>query len=270
MHFSPNTKKQENGVTMQINRQDLERFLNETFWPGQYKDYGPNGLQIEGVDEIEQIAFAVSATRDSIQAAIEKKADALIVHHGILWDFHGVRPLVGPFGIRVRLLVKNDINLFAYHLPLDGHLEFGNASCLAQLLRMQELSSFGDYKGLPTGVQGKLSESLLPDELKTKLEEILQHQVLLSTPDANFSIRTLGIITGGANSGWKEAARAGLDAYLTGEMSEHDWHEAKESGIHMFAGGHYATEAFGIKRLMKEVQEQFQVNCFFVDSENPA
>lgn len=255
---------------MQVTRYELEQFLNSLLSSEKYKDYGPNGLQIEGTDTISKIAFAVSATLESIQISIAQQADALVVHHGLLWDFHGVRPLTGPFGKRIQSLIRNQINLFGYHLPLDGHLELGNAACIAQELGMQELAPFGDYKGMPTGVQGRLPFPALPSELKIVFEQILHHPVLISTPNQNQPIFTLGIITGGANSGWKDAVTSGLDAYLTGEMSEHDWNDAKEAGIHMFAGGHHATEVFGIKRLMEEVQHQFQIPCVFIDSENPA
>lgn len=255
---------------MKTTRRALEQFCNERLCVDKYQDYGPNGLQIEGKETIERVAFAVSATLDSIRAAVAKGADALVVHHGLLWNFHGVRPLVGPFGQRVQWLMKHEVSLLGYHLPLDGHVELGNAACLAQALGLQNIESFGEYQGMPTGVQGGLPVSMLPSQLQAVLEKVLQHQVLLSTPDPRHPVRTLGIITGGANGGWREAAAAGLDAYVTGEMSEHDWHDAQEAGIHMFAGGHHATEVFGIQRLMQEVQGHFAIDCFFLNASNPA
>ncbi len=253
-----------------MNRKELELFFAELLSPHLYKDYGPNGLQIEGTDEIRVVAFAVSATIESIQTAIAKKADALVVHHGLFWDFHGVRALVGPFGKRVRLVVEHGMNLFGYHLPLDGHPSLGNAAGIAKELGMIHLDSFGLYEGKPTGVKGCLPTPTLPEDLKQNLEVILNHDVIISTPSLKQPIRSLGIITGGANGGWKDAAKDGLDAYLTGEMSEHDFHDSKEAGVHMFAGGHHATERFGIKQLFREVQKQFPVECIFIDSENPA
>lgn len=253
-----------------IKRQELEQFCNELLCVDKYRDYGPNGLQIEGKETVERVAFAVSATLESIRMAVEHSADALVVHHGLLWNFHGVRPLVGPFGQRVQRLMRHQVSLLGYHLPLDGHGELGNAACLAQALDIQNIKPFGNYEGMPTGVQGSLPVSVLPADLQTALEKVLKHRVLLSTPNKHSPIRSMGIITGGANGGWREAAAAGLDAYLTGEMSEHDWHDAQEASVHMFAGGHHATEVFGIQRLMKEVQAHFAVTCFFVDSPNPA
>jgi dinuclear metal center YbgI/SA1388 family protein len=250
---------------------ELEQFLNELLKPELYDDYCPNGLQIEGKSEIKKILFALSATRESAEYAAKIKADALIVHHGLFWKFHGTKALTGPFYKRVAPLIKNDINLFGYHLPLDAHIEVGNAMSIAKLIEMQELAPFGSYKGAFTGAMGTLPKMMTGQELKNILEEKLQHAVLYSNPIEGKSIKKIGIITGGANSQWREAARLGLDAYITGEMSEHDYHESRESGIHMFAGGHHATEKFGIIALMKKVQENFpSIECEYQDSDNPA
>lgn len=255
---------------MLIQRSELEEYLNQVFKPQSYDDYGPNGLQIEGNHEIRKITFAVSATKESIEQTIKLGAEALVVHHGLFWKFHGPRPITGPFGRRVSALIKHEINLFAYHLPLDGHPELGNAASLAQLIGLNNLKPFGEGKmrGSYTGVKGEIN--LTTSELKTKLEKILNHPVMVSSPEANRPLRSLGIITGGANSEWRLAQKEGLDAYLTGEMSEHDWHEAKEAGITMFAGGHHATEQFGIQSLMNHLQEKFNCECVYLESTNPA
>lgn len=250
----------------------LELFLKNLFKPELYDDYCPNGLQIEGRKTLKKLVFAVSATRESTEFSANEKACALIVHHGVFWKFHGTRTLTGPFAKRLFPLIKNDINLFGYHLPLDGHLEIGNAKSLAQEIGLNQLSAFGIYKGMSTGVRGEFTSPLSPTELKTLLIEKLQHSVLYSNPlETKGKIKSLGIITGGANSEWREAKNLGLDAYLTGEMSEHDYHESREAGIHMFAGGHHATEKFGIQSLMKLVKKEFpELECVFHDSENPA
>lgn len=253
-----------------MERQALQDFFTELLSPGNFTDYGPNGLQIEGTEQIERIAFAVSATADSVERAVEGKAQALVVHHGLFWKFHGARPLTGPFGRRVLPLVRNGVNLFGYHLPLDAHPEIGNAASLGKRIGLAQLEPFGDYQGVATGVKGVLAEPPTAAELRLKLRGLLDHEVLLASPDETGRIKTLGIITGGANSEWKRAAQEGLDAYLTGEMSEHDWHESREAGVHMFAGGHHATERFGIQALMERVKERFGVECFFIDSDNPA
>jgi dinuclear metal center YbgI/SA1388 family protein len=255
---------------MAITRPTLEQFLTALLNPGAFADYGPNGLQIEGREEIRRIAFAVSATAHSVAAAADWEADALIVHHGLFWKFHGARPLVGPFAGRVFPLVRHAINLFAYHLPLDAHPEIGNAAVLGHRIGLGEQAPFGDYQGCPTGVRGKLRVTLPASALRERLAEILDHPVLLATPEAAAPVRSVGIITGGANGGWAEAAKAGLDAYITGEMSEHDWHEAQEAGIHMYAGGHNATEQFGIQALMERIGRDLDVACRFIPSANPA
>jgi dinuclear metal center YbgI/SA1388 family protein len=251
---------------------DLELYLNGLFKPEIFDDYCPNGLQIEGRPSLKKIAFAVSATRESTEYAASINACALIVHHGVFWKFHGPRILTGPFAKRLFPLIKNDINLFGYHLPLDGHLMIGNAVTLAQQIGLTNLTAFGMHKGTSTGIKGEFEKPLHFTDLKKLLAEKLQHSIMHSNPlHASSQIKTIGIITGGANSQWQEAARLGLDAYLTGEMSEHDYHESRESGIHMFAGGHHATEKFGIQALMKLLQTEFpELECVFIDSENPA
>ncbi len=253
----------------EVHTKELVSYLNELLSPHLYNDYCPNGLQIEGKKTINKIAFAVSAQRSSIEKAVSEKADALIVHHGLFWKFHGVRTLTGPFAKRVLPLVKHEINLIGYHLPLDAHIEYGNAAGIAKKLNLTNLQPFGDHKGMPTGVSATFSKPISATELKAQLKSILDHDVLYSNPDKE-EINSIGIITGGANGDWVHCLRDGIDAYLTGEMSEHDYHESRESGIHMFAGGHNATEKFGVLALKKLIEEKFNVECIFIDSENPA
>jgi len=254
----------------EISRDLLLEYLNTLLKPEIFDDYCPNGLQIEGKTKIVKIAFAVSATVDSIEKAIQEHADALIVHHGLFWKFHGPKTITGPFAKRVKPLIEHNINLFGYHLPLDGHLEIGNAARLAKRLGMTTLQPFGAGKmhGSFMGVKGQLATHA--QALAEILEKTVQHPVMLATPSPSKRITSIGIITGGANSQWQLALKDGLDAYITGEMSEHDWHEARESDIVMLAGGHHATERFGIQALMAKVEEQFNVPCVFIDSENPA
>jgi dinuclear metal center YbgI/SA1388 family protein len=255
---------------MSTTRYALHRFLTELLKPQDFTDYGPNGLQIEGAETIDRIAFAVSATAHSALLAAQGHAQALIVHHGLFWKFHGPKTLTGPFARRVFPLVQNRVNLFAYHLPLDAHPVVGNAASLARALDMVELKPFGDYEGCPTGVQGRLPEPLAAAAFRDRLAEVLDHPVLLASPEEHILVRSAGIITGGANRDWPLALKAGLDAYITGEMSEHDWHESREAGLHMYAGGHNATERLGIQALMEKVRESFDVECFFITSDNPA
>jgi len=255
---------------MTVKRIELENFFNQLLVPHDFEDYGPNGLQITGKEEIKSIAFAVSACQESITEAIARKADCLVVHHGLFWKFHGPKTLTGPFGKRVIPLVQNHINLFAYHLPLDANLKVGNAKSLADKIDLINLNSFGDYKGMPTGVWGSFAKAIEIDKIQKLLEKVLNHSVILSCPLGMEKISSLGIITGGANSQWYQAQELHLDGYLTGEISEHDWHESREAGIVMFAGGHHATEQFGIQALMEKAKNDLKVNCFFISSQNPA
>lgn len=251
---------------------ELQTFLNELLKPELFDDYCPNGLQIEGQQEIKKVIFSVSLTKESALYAAKNNADTVIVHHGVFWKFHGTRTLTGPFAKRLFPLIKNDINLLAYHLPLDGHVEIGNAATLAKTIGLQDLAPFGNYKGVSIGIKGTLSEPLPALALQKLLKEKLNHEILYSNPiEAKPLIASIGIITGGANSEWREAYKSGLDAYITGEMSEHDYHESRESSIHMFAGGHHATEKFGIQALMNLIKKEFpNLECEFLDSENPA
>ena len=259
-------------MTIMIKTHELETYLKTLLKPELYDDYCPNGLQIVGTDEIKKIVFAVSATKESADFAMQSKAQALIVHHGLFWKFHGTKTITGPFAKRIIPLIKNDINLFGYHLPLDGHPEIGNAKCIADMLDLKNTLPFGMHKGASTGIMGELDSPIKALDLQKCLSQKLNHNVLYSNPiESNQSIKKIGIITGGANSEWREALKFGLDAYITGEMSEHDYHESREAGIHMFAGGHHATEKFGIQALMKSVQAQFpKLECLYMESLNPA
>ena len=257
-------------ITMPTTRKQLQTYLEEFLNCSEFQDYGPNGLQVQGGERLGKLAFAVSATRDSAEKAAEGGADALIVHHGLFWKFHGARPLTDAFYHRVAPLIKHDINLFGYHLPLDAHPELGNAKALANRLGLTETRPFGEYRGMPTGVWGQLPTPLSPNELSSAIEKVCRHSVITSSPAGAFPISTMGIITGGANGDWTHSHRMGLDAYLTGEISEHDWHETKESGITMYAAGHHATEQFGIQDLMEHLRQKFSLECFYIDSPNPA
>lgn len=256
---------------MATTQNDLLQYLNSLLKPEFFEDYAPNGLQVEGSKEIKKLAFAVSATQDSIKKAIDWGAQALVVHHGIFWKYQGARTITGAWGERVKLCVKNDLNLFGYHLPLDAHGEIGNAVALGKEIGLTELSPFALYKKQPMGTKGKLSSAESARDFKLRLEKTLNHSVILASADESKMIHTVGIITGGANNDWVKAFEDGLDAYITGEISEYNWHDAIEAGVHYFAGGHHATEKFGIQSLMEKTQRDFpQLMSKFFDSGNPA
>lgn len=195
---------------MSIKRNDLEKFLNSYLNIDEFSDYCPNGLQVEGADKVKKIAYAVSATKYSIEKAIEENADTLIVHHGLFWKFHGTRAIKGAFGKRVKPLIQNDMNLFGYHLPLDAHPEVGNAASIAKMLDLIDFKPFGDHKGSPTGISANFEKAISVKELEKKLEQILNHKVIVSSEDTNQLIKSIGIITGGANSDWILAKELGL------------------------------------------------------------
>jgi dinuclear metal center YbgI/SA1388 family protein len=250
---------------------NLSNYFKELLTPELFEDYAPNGLQVDGKKYIHKVSFAVSATQDSIQKSVDWGADALIVHHGIFWKHQGARTVTGAWGERVKLCVKNDLSLFAYHLPLDAHMEVGNASAVARELGLSELRPFALHKKQALGVKGKFLNPVTARELKELLEKKLHHKILLASPDENKSISSLGIITGGANNDWVKAMEDGLDAYLTGEISEYNWHDSIEAGIHYFAGGHHATERPGIICLMNRLKNDFpNLEVKFFDSENLA
>lgn len=256
---------------MLVTQGNLLSYLNHLLAPGLFEDYAPNGLQIEGKTHLKRLAFAVSATQDSIKKAISWGADGLVVHHGIFWKHHGARTVTGAFGERIKLCVKNDLNLFAYHLPLDAHSEIGNAASLGQKLGLINVSPFALYKKQALGIKGEFPVPKEASELKLELEKVLHHPVILASHDETKTITSIGIVTGGANNEWTEALKDGLDAYLTGEISEYNWHDSIEAGIHYFAGGHHATEKFGPMALMERVKRDFpDLEVTFFDSENPA
>lgn len=250
---------------------NLLNYFNQLLSPTLFEDYAPNGLQVSGKSELKRLAFAVSATQDSIQKAVQWGADGLIVHHGIFWKHQGARTITGGWGERVKLCVKNDLNLFAYHLPLDAHPEVGNAVALGNELNLHNMQPFGLYKRQPLGTKGEFEHPVTAMQLKLTLEAVLKHPVIVASPHPTNPIKTIGIITGGANNEWIKAQEEGLDAYLTGEISEYNWHDTIEGGIHYFAGGHHATERFGTIALMNRIKkDKPHLEVQFFDSENPA
>lgn len=250
-----------------IFRDELAAYLNDYLHVNDFSDLGPNGLQAEGRKEIRKIITAVSASVELFETALKKSADAVLVHHGIIWNFE--RPLYrGSYKKRVRLLLENELNLFAYHLPLDAHEEVGNNIQIARLLGLQSPEPFGEYKGRLVGFRGTLPQETAADELFVRIKKTINTQALIF-PYGPKAIRQVGIISGGAQKNVQQAVAQGLDLYVTGEVSEHILHYVKEEGIHFVAAGHYATERFGVQALGKHLQEKFDVEVEFVDLPNP-
>lgn len=252
-----------------MNHIELETYLNKFLNSKDFSDYGPNGIQVQGKKEIKKIVFSVSASKEGIEQAVNLNADALIVHHGVFWNYQK-KILTGAFYNRVAPMIKNDLNLYAYHLPLDAHQEVGNAKAIADLLGVENLEAFGEYKKMPLGVSGKFREKITAKDLKEKCKKVFNKDIIHVSPDDDQLISSIGIITGGANNNWIDAKKLNLDAYLTGEISEYNWHDSLEEGIHFFACGHHATEKFGIQLLMNHLKEKFDFEVVFIDSDNLA
>ena len=239
--------------------------INELLDIDSFKDYAPNGLQVEGKEKLKKIVTGVSATQALIEAAIESDADAIVVHHGWFWDKEDPR-IIGMKYRRLKLLMQHDISLLGYHLPLDAHPEFGNNAQLAKRLDIQ-IEGVMDEQGV--GNFGRLAEYTSLEALGEKIEASLQRKPLLVS-GGDHAIRRIAWCSGGAQGWIDKAAEAGVDAFISGEISEHTVHIARESGVHYIAAGHHATERYGIKALGEHIAAKFGLLCEFIDIDNPA
>ena len=239
-------------------------YLNELLTIEAFKDYAPNGLQVEGKEKLRKIVTGVSASQALIEAAIEREADALLVHHGWFWQKEDPR-IIGMKHKRLKMLLAHDISLLAYHLPLDAHPELGNNVQLAHRLDIQ-LDHAMDEQGI--GNYGRLSEYVSLDELGTKIENTLNRKPLLIS-GGDHAIRRVALCTGAAQNYILKAAEAGVDAFISGEVSENTVHIARECGVHYIAAGHHATERYGIQALGEFAAAHFGLLCEFVDIDNP-
>jgi len=253
---------------MTISRDALIDYCDSLLNTAAFADYAPNGLQVEGRPLIQRLVSGVTASQALLDAALESGADAVLVHHGYFWKNEDAR-IVGMKRKRLATLLKHDINLIAYHLPLDGHPELGNNAQWARALGLVDTRGFLGKPGAEIGVCGMLPEAMAGDELASMLELILGRPVL-HVAGHDRPVRSLGLCSGGAQGYIGEAAALGLDAYLTGEVSESTVHVAREMGIHFYACGHHATERFGVRALGEHLAERFGLEHHFVDINNPA
>ena len=246
---------------------ELTAYCDQLLEPGKFRDYCPNGLQIEGRAEINVIVSGVTASMALIEAAIEREADALLVHHGYFWRGEP-EPLVGMKQRRIKRLLAHDINLLAYHLPLDAHPELGNNACLARRL---DFEVEGPLNRENIGLYGRLRRPMTPSELTAVIEQRLGRRPLhIASGEDERVIETIAWCTGGAQRSIQQAADLGVDAYLSGEISESTVHVARECGIDYFAAGHHATERGGVEALGDHLANQFGLRHEFVDIWNPA
>jgi dinuclear metal center YbgI/SA1388 family protein len=237
--------------------------LDELLSPADYKDLGPNGLQVPGADDVVRVMTGVTASRELIDRAVAEQAQLVLVHHGLFWDFHptGLTPVLAE---RLRPLFKHDIALAGYHLPLDGHPELGNNALLAERLGCERHEAFATI-----GRAGTFpGEGIAATELFERVREVTARvpTVFDGGPD---TVRRIGIVSGGGASYLEEAIALGLDAFLTGEPREHVMSLAREAGIHFVAAGHYATETFGIRALGDWLAGRFGVEHVWIDIPNP-
>ncbi|WP_342630819.1 Nif3-like dinuclear metal center hexameric protein [Marinobacter alkaliphilus] len=244
------------------NRNEILAKINEWLQPENFQDYAPNGLQVEGSEHVSVIVSGVTASQALIDEAVKQNADMILVHHGYFWKGED-QAIRGMKKNRIKQLLDNDINLVAYHLPLDDHPEYGNNRQLANVLNIQNATPIG---GLVW--QGELSEPMTPETFGLHIARAL-HRQPLHVGNGPEKIKTVAWCTGAAQGFINAALNAGVDAYISGEISEPTTHAARECGIHYFAAGHHATERYGVQALGEALAREFEVKHQFIDCDNP-
>jgi dinuclear metal center YbgI/SA1388 family protein len=249
-------------------RDEITAFCDDLLDADSFEDYGPNGLQVPGAVEVSKLATGVSANLDLLQGAVDWGAELVLTHHGLLWGSE-LGPLSVPLAARLRALLCADVSLAAYHLPLDAHPEIGNNALLRDALGLQaDDRPFGQAKGSAVGLIGRPPEPIDIDELARRLTDAVGREPLVFDAGPE-RISSVGIVTGSGGFALHEAGPLGLDALVTGEPSEPVMGEAREYGLHFLAGGHYATEIFGVRRLGELIAERFGIEHRFIDVPNP-
>jgi len=255
-----------------VHLRDVVGYLDTTLEVHRFKDYAPNGLQVEGALEVETVITGVSASAELISRAIEADADLIVVHHGLVWG-NGLTKIAGPMAARLKLLLGNDCSLAAYHLPLDKHERLGNNVGLCDALALgAKREPFGDVRGTPLGVAGSWPQPLSRDEAIGRIAGgvLGGKPPRFVFPYGPETVRRVGVCSGAASDLLEEAAIAGCDLFLTGELAERAGDLAKELQITLVAAGHYATEVFGPQRLADELRMRFPtLNTLFMPAPNP-
>lgn len=244
------------------NRQDIMKTLSQWLEPERFQDYCPNGLQVEGRTQIRRIVSGVTASQALIDAAIEERADLILVHHGYFWKGEDQR-VSGIKRARLKSLLTHDLNLVAYHLPLDDHPELGNNRQLARVLGLEQAEPLD---GLVW--HGRLPKALSPAAFATHIGAAL-NRTPLHVGVGTDRIERVGWCTGAAQGYIDKALAAGLDAFISGEISEPTTHTAREAGIHYYAAGHHATERYGVQALGEALAQRFGIEHLFIDRDNP-
>ena len=247
-----------------MNNLQLEALINQKLDVSNFNDYAPNGLQVEGRRNVQRVVTGVTASQDLLDAAIAVEADAILVHHGYFWK-NEPAVIRGMKRNRLKALLVNDINLYGYHLPLDAHPVLGNNAQLAELFGI-------DVQGevMPLVPYGELEKPLSGEALRQRIEVILDRKVLHSAQGGPEEIRRVAWCSGGGQGFIQQAAEFGVDAFISGEVSEQTIHIAREMGLHFYAAGHHATERYGVKALGEWLQEEHGLDVMFIDIDNPA
>jgi dinuclear metal center YbgI/SA1388 family protein len=248
-----------------MNRKDFEITLNGWLRPEAFSDAAINGLQVEGREEIRKVATGVSACAALFREALAWGADAVVVHHGLLWKGMDLDIRLAHRE-RLKLLLAHDLNLFAWHLPLDAHPELGNNAQIAKKLGLADIEPFGAYHGTLIGMKGMLHAPL--PELLARVRGLVGEPVI-HLPGGPETVRTVGVVSGGAQREFIQAPGAGLDAYLTGEISEYNVELAAELKCHFIAAGHYRTERFGIQALTERIHSELKLEARYFDLPHP-
>lgn len=249
-----------------VRRDDMLHALDTLLKPQQFRDYCPNGLQVEGREQIRRVITGVTACQALLDAALVEEADAVLVHHGYFWKNEDAR-IRGMKRQRLHTLLKNDLNLFAYHLPLDAHPDLGNNIQLARRLGLSVTGWLGEGDSA-LGLVGRLPELMPAADFAALVEEALGRDTL-HIGESEDEIDSIAWCTGAAQGFIEQAQAAGVDAYLSGEISEPTVHFARETGIHYFSAGHHATERYGVQALGEWLARQFDIEHIFIDIDNP-
>lgn len=243
--------------------EEADRFLNVA----KIADYCPNGLQVQGRSQVQRIVSGVTASQALLDAAVEADADLVLVHHGYFWKNEDPR-VVGIKQRRLKTLLCHDISLLAYHLPLDVHPEVGNNVQLARMLGLRADGALEPDNPRSVGLVGSLDTPLSPADFSQRIAAALGREPLMV--DGPGLIKRIAWCTGGAQGYIEQAVAAGVDAYLTGEVSEPTVHIARENGLSFFAAGHHATERYGVQALGDYLAKRFSIEHVFIDCPNPA
>jgi len=252
---------------MSVALTDLIRYLDDCLEPARFRDYCPNGLQVEGRPQVARLVTGVTASQSLVDQAISRGADAILVHHGYFWQ--GEAPeVVGIKRRRLAALLSNEVSLLAYHLPLDAHPQLGNNARLGQLMGLLECELLQPGDPASVGNVGNLPEAVTAGQLVDRLEQITGRSAL-HIGNGEEQVRRVAWCTGAAQGYIEAAVVAGADIFVTGEVSEQTVHIAREEGIHFVAAGHHATERFGVQALGEHLAQKFPLEHHFIDVDNP-